>query len=240
MDIAATTPPEVTVRGAAELFRTAERATVTVTLGFEGPDREPVLSRTTRGTAALVAGLHDRHSPEDPAAGPVTWFSSDRLRTWVTRPTDRDGRRLDPVHHASTLTRARFRDVAALAAWVEGAAGYPGVSIDGIAWSLTAPTRTELTRVARAAAVADAVDKARAYVEPLGFVDVVCTAIADPGMLLPGTSAGSGGPPPFAGRAAGAPAGGGGGERRLEFTPPDIGASAAVEARFVAVAGSAP
>lgn len=233
----APSPVEITVRGAAELFRTAERGTVTVSVGFQGADADSVVTGTTRGTAALVAGLEDRHDPDDVRGGAVTWFSTDRLRTWVTRPSDRDGRPLAPIHHARTTTQARFRDLVALAAWVEGAARYPGVTIDGLAWSLTEPTRAELTRRARAAAVADAAEKARAYGEALGLTDVVCLALADPGLLLAGssTAGASTGPAPFAGRTAGAAApGGGGGE--LEFTPPDLSARATVEARFVGVA----
>ena len=54
----------ITVQGSFESFHPAERATVHVGVGFEGPDRESVVSGTTRATQALVAGIVDRHDPE--------------------------------------------------------------------------------------------------------------------------------------------------------------------------------
>src|SRR6188768_343696 len=128
----------ITVQGGYDAFLPAERATVTVAVGFEGPEQGPVVARTTQGTAALVAGIVDRHDPE---RGPVTWWASDRIRVWSRRPFNDKGDQRPLVHHALTSTRAKFRDFEELARWVERAATHPGVRVDGIEWALTEATK---------------------------------------------------------------------------------------------------
>lgn len=216
----------ITVQGSFDAFHPAERATVSVAVGFEGPERAPVVARTSEGTAALVAGIRDRH---DPAAGPVTWFATDRLRVWSQRPYNNKGDQKPLVHHALTTTRAKFRDFDELARWVERAATYPGVRVDGIEWALTERTRTAAVEEARTRAVEEARRKAQTYAGALGLGPVRCVAVADPGMLGDHSSAqGGGGVTAFA-RAAKAEEPGG-----LSFTPEDIAVSATVDARFVA------
>ena len=216
----------ITVQGSHDAFHPAERGTVTVAVGFEGPDQAPVVARTTQGTAALVAGIVDRH---DPDRGPVTWWASDRIQVWSHRPFNDQGEQVPLVHHAVTTTRAKFRDFEELARWVERAAAHPGVRIDGIEWALTERTKAEAVGDVRARAVADARLKAQAYAAALGLTDLRCVALADPGML--GDRVHSSGSPVAAAfsRAAKAEAPGG-----LALTPEDIAVSATVDARFVA------
>lgn len=223
---AATPGTVITVQGSHDAFHPAERATVTVAVGFEGPEREPVVARATQGTAALLAGVRDRH---DPAAGPVTWFATDRLRVWSQRPYNNQGVLKPLVHHALTTTRVKFRDFDELARWVERAATYPGVRVDGIEWALTARTREGAIDQVRARAVEDARRKAQGYADALGLGPVRCLAVADPGMLGDHSSAQGGGGVTAFSRAAKAEEPGG-----LSFTPEDIAVSATVDARFVA------
>lgn len=216
----------ITVQGTYDSFHPAERATVTVTVGFEGPERAPVVAAATQGTSALVAGIAARH---DPTHGPVTWHATDRIQVWSNRPFNTDGKQLPLVHHARTTTRAKFRDFDDLAVWVERAAGHAGVRIDGIEWALTEKTKQATVATVRARAVEEARLKAQAYAEALGLGDLRCVAIADPGMLGDQTHASGQGQAMYA-RAAKADAGGSG----LAFTPEDIAVSATVDARFVA------
>ncbi len=215
----------ITVQGSFDAFHPAERGTVTVSVGFEGPERGPVVARTSEGTRALVAGIVDRHDPEH---GPVTWYSTDRIRVWATRPFHDKGVQKPEVHHAQTTTRAKFSDFDELARWVERAAGYPGVRVEGIEWALTEKTRSGATADVRTRAVEDARGKATTYAEALGLADLRCVAVADPGMLGDHSSGGGATPLTYA-RAAVAEGAGG-----LSFTPEDIAVSAAVDARFVA------
>jgi len=216
----------ITVQGSYDSFHPAERATVTVTVGFEGPERATVVSGTTQGTTALVAGIAARH---DPAHGPVTWYATDRIQVWANRPFNNKGEQLPLVHHARTTTRAKFRDFDDLARWVERAAAHRGVQVDGIEWALTAQTKQAAVADVRTRAVEEARRKALTYAEALGLGDLRCVAIADPGML--GDQAnGSGGGQAMYARGGAADTGGAG----LAFTPEDIAVSATVDARFVA------
>ena len=216
----------ITVHGSFETFRPAERATVHVGVGFEGPKRESVVTETTKATQALVAGIVDRHDPEH---GPVTWWASDRIRVWSSRPFNDKGEQKPLVHHALTSTRAKFRDFEELARWVERAATYPGVRIDGIDWALTESTKQSLIADVRRRAVTDARAKAEEYAGALGLSEVSCVALADPGMLGDQVHGGDSGPVAFA-RVGSMKADSGG----LELTPEDIAVSASVDARFVA------
>jgi uncharacterized protein YggE len=215
----------ITVQGTYDSFHPAERATVTVTVGFEGPERGAVVSGTTQGTTALVAGIATRH---DPAHGPVTWYATDRIQVWAERPFNNKGEQKPLVHHARTTTRAKFRDFEDLAQWVERAAAHRGVQVNGIEWALTEQTKQATVASVRTRAVEEARRKAQTYAEALGLGDLRCVAIADPGMLGD-QSSGSGGGQAMYSRAAAADAGSG-----LVFTPEDIAVSATVDARFVA------
>lgn len=213
----------ITVQGGHDAFYPAERATVTVAIAFEGPQRADVVARTTAGTQALVAGIRDRHHPEN---GPVTWLATDRIQVWSHRPFNDKGEQVPLVHHAQTSTRAKFRDFDELAGWVERAAAYPGVRVDGIEWALTEQTRLGALTTVRTRAVEDARLKAQTYADALGLGDLRCIAVADPGLLGDTTSNPGYQPAAFSRQAK--DAGG------LAFTPEDIAVSAAVDARFVA------
>jgi uncharacterized protein YggE len=216
----------ITVQGTFDSFHPAERATVTVTVGFEGPERAPVVSGTTQGTTALVSGIAGRH---DPAHGPVTWYATDRIQVWANRPFNNKGEQLPLVHHARTTTRVKFRDFDDLARWVERAATHRGVQVNGIEWALTEGTKQAAVADVRTRAVDEARRKAQTYAEALGLGDLRCVAIADPGMLGDHSSGSGGGQAMYA-RGSAAEVGGAG----LAFTPEDIAVSATVDARFVA------
>lgn len=215
----------ITVQGSHDAFYPAERATVTVAIAFEGPERATVVAQTTEGTTALVAGIADRHDPE---RGPVTWFATDRLQVWSHRPFNDKGEQVPLVHHAQTVTRAKFRDFDELARWLERAATYPGVRVDGIEWALTEKTRLGAVSAVRTRAVEEARAKAQTYADALGLSGLRCVAVADPG-LLNDTSGAVGHPMPASFSRAAADGGSG-----LAFTPEDIAVSAAVDARFLA------
>lgn len=221
------TGTSITVHGSFESFHPAERATVHVGVGFEGPDRAPVVTGTTEATRALVAGITDRHDPE---RGPVTWWASDRIRVWSSRPFNDKGEQRPLVHHALTATRAKFRDFDELARWVERAATYPGVRIDNIDWALTDETRQGAIADARRRAVEDARTKALTYAGALGLTELTCTAVADPGMLGDSVHGSDDGPVGFMRvGSAGKESGG-----ALALTPEDIAVAASVDARFAA------
>lgn len=220
-------PTVITVQGRFTAWYPAERATVRLGVAFDGPKREGVLAAATESVQAVTDSVKALH---DPDAGPVTWWSSDRIRVWAQRPWNNEGKQLATVHHAAISVTVKFKDFDALADWLSLAATVPGVQVNGIDWALTEAKRTSVTTEVRSRAVKDAADKARVFAQAIGLGTVTATAIADPGML--GVSGEGPAPAPAmmrAGAYAAAPAG-----ASLDFTPEDIEVTSAVDARFEA------
>ena len=220
---------ELTVRGSHVAYQRPERGTVHVTLGFDGPELAPVYERVVRDLEAVKSSVKPLHDPEH---GPVTWWSTQHVRTWAERPWSQDGQQLPLVHHASIELQVKFRDFDELTRWVSGhVTSTPGFSLDGVVWALTETNRQDLERAVRTRAVQDAARRAQEYADALDLGPVRPVAVADAGLL------GGGGPPSDLRpasyqRMAMAKDAAGGAE--LELAPGDIEVSAEVDARFVA------
>lgn len=219
----------ITVQGQFTAWFPAERATVRLTVSFDGAKRDAVLASATRTAQEVTDTVKALHHPD---AGPVTWHSSDRVRVWAERPWNADGKQLSPVHHAALGITVKFSDFDALGDWLADVAVRPGVQVNGIEWALTDAKRTSVTTEVRSRAVKDAVDKARVFAQAIGLGTVTAVAIADPGMLgVSGSAQPS--PAPVMMRAAAMKLADAGGAT-LDFTPEDIEVSASVDARFEA------
>ena len=221
------TETTISVQGHHSAWYPAERATVVVSIGFDGPDRDTVFEAASASLAAVretVEALHDA------SAGPITWWSADSVRVWSERPWNQDGVQLDPVHHAALDLSAKFKDFEALSRWIEAVVAIPGVNVGSIEWALTESRETSVLAEVRSRAVKDAVSKASVYAQSIGLGSVSATAIADPGMLGDGGSIAA---PQFdrmmmksgIGSSDGTP---------LALKPEQIEVSASVDARFVA------
>lgn len=213
----------ITVQGEHTAWFPAERASVSVTAQFDGPDRNVVFQQATDAAARV------RLSVELLLDSAITWWSADTVRVWSERPWNQDGKQLAPVFTASVGIQAKFRDFAALATWIEEVAAIEGVTIAGIEWQLTEATRSSVTAEVRSRAVKNAVTKATVFAQSIGLATVTATAISDPGMLGDSRPVS----PDFGARAfkselamdsPGA----------LAFKPEQIEVAAAVDARFVA------
>jgi len=222
------TETTITVQGQHRAWYTAERATVIVSIAFDGPHRNPVFSSATAALDAVRETVTGRH---DPDAGPITWWSADSVRVWSERPWNNEGKQLDPVHHAALDLTAKFKDFDELATWLELVVAIPGVNVSSVSWSLTDTTHTSATTEVRSRAVKDAVAKATVYAQSIGLGSVTATAIADPGMLG-NVSTGSPVAPMAMDRmmAKFAPDG----TPALELKPEQLEVSATVDARFIA------
>jgi hypothetical protein len=219
-------PTEITVRGSFTAFQAPERATVHATIAYEGPVMEPVYDLVARDLEAVKTTVTPLRTGDH---GPVTWWSAEQLRTWSTRPWNKDGIQMPLVHHASVGIEVKFRDFAALSRWVgEHVANTNGFRVSRVEWALTSKRRTELQRQVRTRAVEDAVIRAQQYADALGLVRIRPVAIADAGMLGANLDP-QGGTGIGLMRAAAMP----GGAPDVELLPEDIEVSAAVDARFV-------
>lgn len=215
----------ITVEGRFDYHHPAERGTVHVSAGFQGPAREEVVRLTTELHARLAEEAQRLRQE-----GVVTWWSAERLRAWSDRPWNQDGKQLPLVHHAAASLEVKFSDLARLAGWAERIAATDGVALTDVEWALTEATRNRITAEAMHRSVQDAIERAAAYATSLGLTTVRPLAIADPGMLgdesrPQSVSAAA----PMMRAMSKAPESGG-----LDLKPEDITVEARVHARFAA------
>jgi uncharacterized protein YggE len=222
------TETTITVQGRFSAFYPAERATVEVAVHHEAAKRQSAFDATTKA-AELVRGTIE--ALNDPASGPITWWSSDSVQVWNEKPWNNEGRQLPPVFHARVTFTAKFSDFTALARWIESVSSIDSVTVSSIAWALTDARTTGVTAEVRSRAVKDAVAKASVYAQSIGLGSVTAVAIADPGML--GDQVHGNGPAE-AGFLRAAKISSDGSEPALSLKPEDIEVSAVVDARFVA------
>ena len=224
------TATTITVRGEYSMWCPAERATVRASVQTEGPEGEAVFARAVASSQVLGSSIRTLH---DADSGPVTWWTSDSVRTWSDRPWS-EGKQLPPIHRSAIEFSVKFSDFEALARWVENAHAIDGVTVDSITWDLTDATRTAQVADVRSRAVHDALAKATVFAESIGLQTLVPLALADPGML--GDTSPGGGPsaPVFARAAMRAQAFDGGGAPQLALKPEDIAVASTVDARFLA------
>lgn len=213
-----------TVSGNHVLMLPPERALLHLNVSHEGSATDRVYADTTNTHRRLSGLLGDLH---DPAAGPITSWTSGQLRTWSHRPWTPDGRQLPVVHGAAVDVHARFSDFGQLSDVVAAVQGYSGIRVEQVEWALTEVTRARATTEARAAAVADALRKAQEYAAVLGLPGIRPIEIADQGMLRGILSR------DVTARAMHAEAGVALDGPAVEFRPDDIEVSAGVDARFV-------
>jgi uncharacterized protein len=214
----------ITVQGEFSAWYPAERATVSVTIAFDGPERELVFVSARDAADSLRQTVEKLH---ESGVGPVTWWSSDRLRVWSDRPWNQDGAQLPPVYQASIGFEVKFKDFATLNDWVEDVALRDGASVTSISWDLTEATRTAVTAEVRSRSVKDAVTKATVFAQSIGLGSVTAVALADPGMLGEHVSGGSE-PSMRAMKAFDVGSTGG----SLDLKPEEIEVSSVVDARF--------
>src|SRR5690606_22154673 len=98
----------ISVRGLAHAEAPAEEATVSLSIVFDGDNRNDVRNRSAAALALCVdsiAGLHD------PAEGPVTEWSANDVQIWADRPWNSDGAQLPLVYHSRASVSVTFHDV---------------------------------------------------------------------------------------------------------------------------------
>lgn len=216
---------EITVRGTHTTYVPPERATVRLQVGLEGDDAGAVYAGVASVAGDLRRSIEELHRPD---SGPVTWWSSDQIQTWASRPWNNDGKQLPLVHHARVLFRVKFSDFAELSRWLSTIAELRGTSVAGVEWALTVAREDALTQEVRAAAVAEARSKAQTYADALGLGQVKAIALADAGMLGAGSPDGHHAGVAVSRLATHESA------SHVEFAPQDIALAAAVDARFLA------
>jgi uncharacterized protein len=221
----------ITVQGEHSAWYPAERATVHVAVHAFGAKREPVFAKALAAAERLRAMIEPM---VDKDAGPVTWWSSDRVSVWSERPWNNEGKQLPLVYHASLDVTAKFKDFDALSRFVEDAAVLDDVTIASVSWDLTEATKTSANTEVRSRAVKDAVAKASVFAQAVGLAKVTAVAIADPGMLGDQGAGGGGYPQPAMMKSAMRSFDAQSAAPQLQLKPEEIAISSVVDARFSA------
>lgn len=212
----------ITVRGEHELHVAPERATVHLSVGFDGPDRSRVVEQTLAAAATVRQSIESRKD-----AGSVTEWTSQRMSVFADRPWSSEGRQLAPVHRASVDFTATFSDFSEMSVWATELTVEDGTRIGYVDWHLTPQTEADVEREVATQAVGIAVSRARAYAEALGLSTVTPLEIADRGLISAGAPTHAKAMMVGAAMAMdSAPA--------MEFQGEEITVSATVEARFAA------
>ncbi|WP_309129329.1 SIMPL domain-containing protein [Microbacterium sp.] len=212
----------ITVRGEHELRVAPERATISLSVETDGPDRDSVVSGALSLAAPVRESIVQRHD-----SGTVAEWSSRSIDVRADRPWNSEGKQLDPVYRAAVRFTATFSDVSDMSLWVTEISAWEGVQIGGVDWHLTPQTERAVEREVATQAVGVAVTRAGAYAEALGLHEVTPLEIADRGLISATAS-------PVQEKALRTAAFDMAGSAPMEFEGEDIVVSATVEARFSA------
>ncbi|MET4638278.1 SIMPL domain-containing protein [Mycetocola sp. 2940] len=170
----------ISVRGDAFAEAPAERATVSLTVGFDGAERHDVRERSTAALGECIGSIASLHEPE---AGPVVTWTADDVQVWADRPWNTEGAQLPLVYHSRANVTVTFSDFPRLSLWLEDTANRDGISVGGVSWTVSDLTRRELEARAQRDAVAHALDKATVYAASLGLGTVTPRELSEPATL---------------------------------------------------------
>ena len=215
---------DITVVGTARASLFPERATLHLTLGHEGGDKEAVLRETTSLVQAFSAYVDEL---EHAQPSPTTWSAVLPIRTRTWRPWSDKGQVLPLRHAAASDVQVKYRDFRALAGTVDAWGAMAGVTVQRVEWALTEATRTAQEAEVLRRAVADARSRAATMAQAAGQGEVRWLELADPGLLQAGTRA-TGAEYATASFRTGQADGGGG----ADVAPEDISWQVEVHARF--------
>lgn len=224
-----TNPVTITVTGHAERSIAPNRCVVQLNIEFDAGTRAEAADATTASAAAFSDVIR---ALEKETAGPLRRWSLDQVQHSRYRPYHPQGKKL-PWNYRSTATATvTFRDLDAVASFVDRASAIEGVNVTHLEWKLTRTAHAKAVSRVRDLAVRDALAKARGYTRSLGCKRIEAVALADPGMLNAGQRPDFG-TPVMRAMAASAPLQDA--ERSaIELTPENLRITADVEARFEA------
>ncbi|ORL40559.1 hypothetical protein A6F59_14960 [Prescottella equi] len=224
-----THPVTITVTGHAERPVPPNRAVVHLNIEFDAATRAEAADAAISSAAALTQLVG---SLEKDAGRPLRRWSLDQVQHSRYRPHHPQGKKL-PWNYRSTASAAvTFRDLEAVASFVDRASAIEGVNVTHLEWKLTRTAHAKALSCVRDLAVRDALVKAKGYTRSLGCKRFEAVALSDPGMLNAGTRPDVG-PPIMRAMAASAPVHDAD-SPTIELRPEPLRIRADVEARFEA------
>ncbi|MFF8807008.1 SIMPL domain-containing protein [Streptomyces omiyaensis] len=210
--------PQVTVRGEGRLEVDPELARIRLTVSARGADRAAVLAELTRRNAEVLELLRAR----GPAVGRVETGSFSIAPEQPRRGRGEQVR----AYRGRVGIDAELTDFTVLGELVPELADRDRTEVDGPWWELRPDS--EAYAQARRLAVAEAVQRARAYAEALGTSLGSLLELSDAGLPEPGMPRGGGFAPVMAGYASEE----GGAALSLDLEPQRRTVTAEVVARF--------
>lgn len=215
---------QITVQGHASAAFPPERATVHITIGFEGAEKGQVVRESTALANDFAEHVDELRQQDD---SPVTWAALSALGTRSWRPHSTSGEVMPMRHGASAQAKVKFRDFTALSAFIDQWGGRDGISVNHVQWTLTETRRVREEAAVLARAVDEARQRAQAMATAAGAGAVRFIEIADPGLLSVGRE--------FAGQQAYAMKARGGmhsPDEGVNVSPEDVELDATIQARF--------
>lgn len=224
-----TNPVTITVTGHAERSIAPNRVVVHLNIEFDAATRAEAADAAISSAAALTQLVG---SLEKDSARPLRRWSLDQMQHTRYRPYHPQGKKLPWNYRSTAAAAVTFRDLDAVASFVDRASAIEGVNVTHLEWKLTRTAHAKALSRLRDLAVRDALAKAKGYTRSLGCKRFEAVALADPGMLNAGTRPDVG-PPVMRAMAASAPVQDA--ERSaVDLHPERLRITADVEARFEA------
>lgn len=155
-----TNPVTITVTGHAERSIAPNRGVVHLNIEFDAATRAEAADAAISSAAALTQLVG---SLEKDAARPLRRWSLDQMQHTRYRPYHPQGKKL-PWNYRSTATAAvTFRDLDAVASFVDRTSAIEGVNITHLEWKLTRTAHAKALSRVWDLAVRDALTKAKGY-----------------------------------------------------------------------------
>lgn len=218
---------QITVQGRATASFTPERATVHLTIGFDGSDKQRVLAEATALANEFGAAVEQLRAQPD---SPITWSALLPVGTRSWRPYSDQGKVLPLRHSASCQAKVKFRDFQALSRFVDAWGGRDGIAIGYVEWTLTEARRVREEDATLARAVEEARRRAQTMATAAGAGEVTFVELSDPGLLGGGRESQQA----YSAMAMRGKAMDSGGGEGVSLMPEDVELEANVQARFEA------
>lgn len=171
----------IATKGEASAHFPPERGTVSLRVSFTGERRDEVLQRAQHVHAYLVDAAKGHVD-----ASRATWWGADGVSAsgydeWIKPHPHQDAQKVRRFRAGSTV-QVKFSDFAALSQWVGTTSLVDGVSVHGVAWTLTRVRREAEADALRAAAAVDALRRAQAFAASLGLGPVRLVTLYEDGL----------------------------------------------------------
>ncbi|EXJ74792.1 uncharacterized protein A1O5_01488 [Cladophialophora psammophila CBS 110553] len=182
--LSAPKPISVHLEGQSSIAVPANRAIISLRINAEGPKQDKVadeVRKTADDVLATLRPLAQLQAPQLPTVNattanddiqyqpPIVDLSVTTFRSYSWQKPGSLLSRETPQYQASVEIEAEFRDFEPLGILLAQVSKTPAATVQSLKWTLDDVTKKRLFSKCRSEAMVDALDKVRAYVQPLGM-----------------------------------------------------------------------